>query len=221
MRLKSISKGPFIKKKFILISGWACNDDSEATPKSVLLMTTLLLTLSNIFFIPAIVLALTRRMFVQALVYFCTMLSSALYHACDQELYGYCLTRYSVLQFCDFFCSILAFWVTIIALNRTEHEYDSVLYVFGAVLIAIGVEYNRTGLLVFVLPFAIGLAYILSAWGYRSYKRRAIIIPKVGRLLLFLPGVFLGASGLILFAFVETIENYRVRSCANQKILGL
>ncbi len=101
--------------------------------------------------------------------------------------------------------------MTIIAIAHSPPEYDSLLYVFGSVLISIGVEYNRTGLLVFALPFAIGFAYVVTVWIYRSYQRGSVIIPKVGRLLIFVPGVLLGASGLILFAFVETEENYRVR----------
>jgi len=76
--------------------GWACSDDSEATPEFLLLVATLLLTLSNAFFAPAIFLACKRRMFTQAIVYLSTMIASTLYHACDQDLFGYCLTRYQV-----------------------------------------------------------------------------------------------------------------------------
>lgn len=115
-----------------------------------------------------------------------------------------------MLQFCDFFCSILAFWVTLIALAKSPPKYDSALYMLGAVVIAIGVEYNRTGLMVFVFPFALGISIPISVWSYRSIKNRSIIVPKLTSVLLFLPGVFLGGAGLVLFAFVETEDNYRV-----------
>ena len=114
------------------------------------------------------------------------------------------------MQFCDFFCSILAFWVTLIALARSPPKYDSVLYMLGAVVIAIGVEYNRTGLLVFVVPFCLGIGIPIVVWSYRSISNGRFLKPRLNAVLLFLPGVMLGAVGLILFAFVETEDNYRV-----------
>ncbi|ODM99932.1 Transmembrane protein [Orchesella cincta] len=221
---QEIHKGQFFYTACRCIGGyrgWACTDDSQATPEFILLSATLLLTLSNLFFIPAIFLALKRRMFTQGLIYSVTMISSTLYHACDQDIYGYCLTRYAVLQFCDFFCSILAFWVTLIALAKSPPKYDSSLYMLGAVVIAIGVEYNRTGLMVFVFPFALGISIPISVWSYRSIKNRSIIVPPLSNVLLFLPGVVLGAAGLVLFAFVETEDNYRYTHSAWHVIIAL
>jgi len=80
--------------------GWGCTDGSKATPEGLLLLTTLLLTLSNVFFLPAVYLALRRHLLTEALIYLATMVFSTFYHACDQDFYTYCVTKYevSVLQ---------------------------------------------------------------------------------------------------------------------------
>jgi hypothetical protein len=76
--------------------GWGCTDGSKATPESLLLLTTLLLTLSNVFFLPAVLLALRRHLLTEALIYLATMVFSTFYHACDQDFYTYCVTKYEV-----------------------------------------------------------------------------------------------------------------------------
>ncbi|XP_046406052.1 post-GPI attachment to proteins factor 6 isoform X2 [Ischnura elegans] len=75
-------------------NGWGCTDGQNAIHHSTLLLNTLLLTLSNVFFIPAIVLAIRRSMISEALVYLATMMFSMLYHACDEDFYSYCVTKY-------------------------------------------------------------------------------------------------------------------------------
>jgi len=82
------------------------------------------------------------------------------------------------------------------------------------VVIAIGTEYNRTGLMVFIIPFAMGIALPIIVWSYRSIHNRRLLLPPWTSLLLFLPGLLLGAAGLLLFAFVETQDNYRVSKTA-------
>lgn len=67
-----------------------------------------------------------------------------------------------VLQFCDFFCSILAFWVTLIAISGISPKFSSTLHMVGVVIIAVGVEYNRTGLLVFIIPVGLGVVIPVS-----------------------------------------------------------
>ena len=65
--------------------GWSCNDGSQATPDYELLLATLLLTLSNLAFLPAVVLATVRRHYTEALVYAftaCFSTVSAVFTAC-------------------------------------------------------------------------------------------------------------------------------------------
>ncbi|KDR17993.1 hypothetical protein L798_07174, partial [Zootermopsis nevadensis] len=76
--------------------GWGCTDGSMATPESLLLLTTLLLTLSNVFFLPAVFIALRRHLLTEALIYLATMVFSTFYHACDQDFYAYCVIKYEV-----------------------------------------------------------------------------------------------------------------------------
>ena len=57
-------------------TGWACTDDREAMSTSLLIASVLVLTLSNLSFIPAIVLAFHRRFYPQCMMYFLTMIFS-------------------------------------------------------------------------------------------------------------------------------------------------
>ncbi|CAG0890026.1 unnamed protein product [Darwinula stevensoni] len=196
-------------KCFAGYKGWGCIDGSEAHSSSSLLLTSLFLTLSNLAFIPAIGIALRYRLFPEALVYFSTMLFSAFYHACDQEVYGYCITKFEVLQFCDFFSSILSFWMTLVSMANLESSLSSTLHILGVMLIAFGVEYNRRGLVGFIVPCAIAtlVPIIGKLWACRRKKSCVQLEPK--NFLYLLPGVALATGGLIIFALVETEGNYQ------------
>lgn len=68
-------------------SGWGCTDDSTAQSFSRQLAAALLLTLSNLSFLPAIVVAIIRCYITEASVYIFTMFFSTVTHAvlpCDQ-----------------------------------------------------------------------------------------------------------------------------------------
>lgn len=188
--------------------GWGCTDDSQATPNWELLLSTLLLTLSNLFFLPAVILALRRRYFAEALVYAFTMVFSTFYHACDQEAYVFCLMRLSVMQFCDFYSAIFSFWVTLIAMAGLPHSLYSLLHVAGAMIVALGVEYDRTGLWVFVVPSVSAFLVMVSSWIWHCKLQQSCYPSKQYWLTSLLPGVLLAASGLICYAFFETHDNY-------------
>ncbi|XP_076352978.1 post-GPI attachment to proteins factor 6-like isoform X1 [Tachypleus tridentatus] len=189
--------------------GWGCTDDSGAVSSSLMLMKTLLLTLSNLFFIPAIVLAFRRKFYTEAILYTLTMFFSIFYHACDVDMFSYCLMKYNVLQFCDFYSAILSFWVTVVAMADLPHTLYSIAHMVGALGIALGVEYQRTGLLVFIVPMGTGTAIMLCSWGLKCYHTKGCYPMKKKWLLSLLPGIALAISGLILFAFVETEDNYK------------
>ncbi|XP_076346292.1 post-GPI attachment to proteins factor 6-like isoform X3 [Tachypleus tridentatus] len=189
--------------------GWGCTDDAHAIPDFQLLLGVLLLTLSNIFFIPAIVLSVYRHYYTEALIYFVTMFFSTFYHACDAEMYSFCIMRLSVLQFCDFYSAILAFWVTLIVMANLPVTLQSLTHMAGAVGITLGVEYDRTGLWVFLVPSGVGLIILTISWVTRCRYQRACYPRKRTWLLCLLPGVIIAVVGLVIFAFLQTDENYK------------
>ncbi|XP_071616512.1 post-GPI attachment to proteins factor 6 isoform X3 [Heliangelus exortis] len=101
--------------------GWSCTDDSKAQSIGVQNLATLLLTLSNLMFLPAIAVAVYRYYLVEASVYTYTMFFSTFYHACDQPgVAVMCIMDYDTLQYCDFLGSVVSIWVTILCMSRVK-----------------------------------------------------------------------------------------------------
>lgn len=99
--------------------GWDCTEDSQVPSSVSILAASLLLTLSNLLFIPSIYFAFRREYYTEAVIYFFAMFFSTFYHACDsgEEEFSFCLAKISVLQFCDFYCGLLAIWVSLISFS--------------------------------------------------------------------------------------------------------
>uniref|UniRef100_A0A3B5LT26 Si:dkey-84j12.1 n=1 Tax=Xiphophorus couchianus TaxID=32473 RepID=A0A3B5LT26_9TELE len=102
-------------------NGWGCTDNSEAYSYSFQLLSTLLLCLSNLMFVPPVAIAIRSHYLLEASVYIFTMFFSTFYHACDQPgIVVFCIMEYDVLQFCDFLGSLMSVWVTVIAMARLK-----------------------------------------------------------------------------------------------------
>jgi hypothetical protein len=203
--------------------GWGCSDDSRVTSLTELLIAALLLTLSNMFFIPAVVMAVRHKYYTEAFVYACTMFFSTFYHACDagEDIYSYCLMRLNVLQFCDFYSAILSLWVTLIAMSNIRRALKSVAHMSGAVGIALGTEYNRTSLWVLVVPALVGIAVMTQSWVWQCKAQRSCYPSKRYWKLYFPPGVLLVTVGLVCYSFLQTKQNYKYVHSAWHIIMAL
>ncbi|OXU28873.1 hypothetical protein TSAR_000403 [Trichomalopsis sarcophagae] len=199
--------------------GWGCTDNSNASSEFAILLTTLSLTLSNLFFIPAICMAYKRRFYTEALIYFSTMLFSSLYHACDQQFTTYCVAKFEVLQYCDFFSGILAFWVTFIAMAELPIQYESFCHMLGAIIITFGVESDKTGLISILIPIIIGMLISISSYGCYCYKMKKMIWPK--RLIQLIIGLSLAGFGILIFSLVETESNYQYVHSAWHAVIAI
>lgn len=190
--------------------GYACTDDTNANPDSLELVAVLLLTISNGFFIPAIILAFYRRFFLEGTVYTFTMFFSAIYHACDaSNLYQYCMMRYEVLSFSDFLGSYMAVWVTLMVMTRLPDRLRTIFVVMGALFLALAVDYDKHGLLLNIIPLVLGATMVFLSWGYQCRTRHQCYPTWRRYVYCLLPGVLLALAGLLLFTFFETETNYK------------
>lgn len=192
--------------------GWDCTEDSQVPSSFSILLALLLLTLSNLLFIPSIYFALRRNYYTESVIYFFAMFFSIFYHACDsgEDDYSFCLVKIGVLQFCDFYCGLLAIWVTLIAMAHVRQTLVSLLHMFGAIVLAFGTELNKQSLWVFLAPALTGLCIISVSWGLRC-RRTKKWFPARKYLAIFLPiGMVLVMVGLVCYAFLQTRQNYHI-----------
>ena len=189
--------------------GLACNDGRNALSYDTQLLHTLLLTLSNLMFIPCVILAIYRKYYTEAVVYFFVLFMSSFYHACDQPgQVIYCLIRYETLQFSDFLSSITAIFFTLIAVAKLPLAWESLLHTIGLIVVAVCVSYDRFNVWTTVIPAVVGVAIVVSQWGLKCHKRKKCYPGKKKTLFSIIPGVVCAGVGLSLYAFVETSENY-------------
>lgn len=192
--------------------GWDCTEDSQVPTSISILIASLLLTLSNLLFIPSIYFAIRRKYYTEAVIYFCAMFFSIFYHACDsgEDEYSFCLVKIGVLQFCDFYCGLLAIWVTLIAMSHIRQQFVSLLHMLGAIVLAFGTELNKQSLWVFLAPALTGICLISVSWGMRCRKTRKWF-PSKKYLTIFMPiGTVLVMTGLVCYAFLQTKQNYHI-----------
>ncbi|KAM4892269.1 post-GPI attachment to proteins factor 6 isoform 2-T2 [Sylvia borin] len=145
--------------------GWSCTDDTKAQSVGTQNLATLLLTLSNLMFLPAIAVAVYRFYLVEASVYTYTMFFSTFYHACDQPgVAVMCIMDYDTLQYCDFLGSVVSIWVTILCMARLKKIVKYVLFVLGTLLIAMSLQLDRRGVWNMMGPCLFALVIMVTAW---------------------------------------------------------
>ncbi|XP_044289309.1 post-GPI attachment to proteins factor 6 isoform X1 [Varanus komodoensis] len=191
-------------------SGWSCTDGTKGQSVGSQMLATLLLTLSNLFFLPAIAAALYHYHLVEASVYTFTMFFSTFYHACDQPgVVVLCIMDYDTVQFCDFLGSVVSIWVTILCMARVKKILKYVLCVLGTLFIALSLHLDRRGVWNMMGPCLVALIIMTTAWVYRGVNRRHCYPPSWKRWAFFLlPGISLALMAVLVYAFMETTENY-------------
>ncbi|XP_061455344.1 post-GPI attachment to proteins factor 6 isoform X2 [Rhineura floridana] len=191
-------------------SGWSCTDDSKAQSVGLQTLATLLLTLSNLLFLPAIAVALYHYHLAEASVYIFTMFFSTFYHACDQPgVAVLCIMDYDTLQFCDFLGSVVSIWVTILCMARVKKILKYVLCVLGTLVIAMSLQLDRRGVWNMLGPCFFALLIMITAWVYRGVTRHHCYPPSWKRWTFFIfPGISLALVAMVVYAFLETNENY-------------
>ncbi|KAI1280778.1 Transmembrane protein 8B [Halotydeus destructor] len=191
--------------------GWSCDDGSQVEPEEKLMFSFLLLTLSNLMFIPAVILATCKGHFAEALVYTITMVSSGLYHACDSQCdRAFCVVSPNLLQFGDFYSALLAFWVTLVSLGNLPVKLKGFLHFFGGIFIAFVVEYDRTSLWAFAIPAGVGVTIMLTGWVTQCIKHSSCYPSSKHWACSILPGLALSVGGLVVYGFFETRDNYAI-----------
>uniref|UniRef100_A0A8C6ZF73 Post-GPI attachment to proteins 6 n=1 Tax=Nothoprocta perdicaria TaxID=30464 RepID=A0A8C6ZF73_NOTPE len=191
-------------------SGWSCTDDTKAQSVSAQNLATLLLTLSNLMFLPAIMVAVYRYCLVEASVYTYTMFFSTFYHACDQPgVAVLCIMDYDTLQYCDFLGSVVSIWVTILCMSRVKKILKYVLFLLGTLFIAMSLQLDRRGVWNMMGPCLFALVIMIAAWVYHGVKRRHCYPSSWKRWVFYLlPGITLAFIAISVYAFMETNENY-------------
>ncbi|KAH0548459.1 transmembrane protein 8B [Cotesia glomerata] len=193
--------------------GFDCADDTYVLTGGSILVRLLLLTLSNLAFLASSYVAFCREYYTEAVVYVSVMFFSTFYHACEagENIMSFCITKLSVLQFCDFYNALLSIWVTLVAMASFGPRLTAFCQISGAIILALGAELDRTALWVFLLPAITGSILIGVSWGLRCRRQRNFGYPASRYRNVYLPtGLGLVSVGLICYAFLQTRRNYHI-----------
>jgi len=194
--------------------GWQgidCSDGSLMPSYSNQLFHTLFLTLSNIAFLPCILLSLFRRYYIEAFLYTALCILSTFYHACDQASnVKFCILPYDALQYGDFFYAITSMWFTLLTVANLSSETEKFFQVSGILFLSVVVSYSRFSALAFAIPFVLG--FLIACCGlWRNSKKLNSCTPASKNLLYFgLPALICAGFSVYLHTFIKTSKNYFV-----------
>lgn len=176
-----------------------------------MLASVLSLTLSNLLFSLSIYVGIIRLYYTEAMMYAFAMIFSTFYHACDApQQVAFCIIKGNILQFADFYCGIMSFWVTLLAMSIMEEKMRSTLQLGGAIMIALLTTWNMHNIAAFASPVVLGVAILLISWYMDYRKTRTMRYPR-SYYTRYLPvGILLVTLGLICYAFLQTQQNYKV-----------
>lgn len=176
-----------------------------------MLTSVLLLTLSNLLFILSIYVGIIRLYYTEAMMYAFTMVFSTFYHACDApSQVAYCIIRGNILQFGDFYCGLMSFWVTLLAMSIIGDRLRSSLQLIGAIVIALLTTWNMHSFVAFLLPVAVGVTVLLLSWILDYNKAGSLKYPKSYYTRYMPLGILLVTVGLICYGFLQTEQNYKI-----------
>jgi len=144
--------------------GYGCTDASNAISLQIHLVSVLFLTLSNLVFLLPIGLALYRRWYIEALIYFYNMFFSTFYHACDQDFYSFCIFNYDGLQLADFIGSYASFVITILSMSAIVRPWK-VFSFFVGFLACLSINlYDRFSNTAFIIFLVIAISITIGTW---------------------------------------------------------
>jgi hypothetical protein len=187
--------------------GYGCTESSSIFVLSGYVGKVLFLTMSNLLFMLPVLLALYRRWYIESLMYFYNMFFSTFYHACDQQFYSFCIFNYNGLQLADFISSYSSFIITILSMSEFPRLWKLFTYFLG-VLLCLSVNlYNRFDTVAFIVLIVLSSVFTVSTWAKVWYKTRKIF-PNKKRLLLYIPGLALGITGIVIYTSLQTTNNY-------------
>ncbi|PVD22891.1 hypothetical protein C0Q70_16150 [Pomacea canaliculata] len=192
--------------------GMTCSDATYGLSKGEQLQAVYLLTLSNLFFLPSILLALHRRFFTLAAIFTFTFFFSTFYHACDtNEVYGLCITDYDTLSFCDFLGSVLSFWALLVTMARVRESWRTLLLMCGALVVAAvqSDENERHNTVAHVILVAVAGLVLVISWGLEMRRRRSLFPSWRRYLFCLLPGSLLALTGIVVNFSVTDMSQYQ------------
>ncbi len=144
--------------------GYGCTDASNAVSLQIHLVSVLFLTLSNLVFLLPIGLALYRRWYIEALIYFYNMFFSTFYHACDQDFYSFCIFNYDGLQLADFIGSYASFVITILSMSVIVRPWK-VFSFFVGFLACLSINlYDRFSNTAFIIFLVTAICVTVGTW---------------------------------------------------------
>lgn len=191
--------------------GWDCSDDSRMDSQTDMILSVMLLTLSNILFFFSIYVAIIRLYYTEAAMYILTMIFSTFYHACDAPpQIHYCIIKGNLLQYGDFNCGLMCFWLTLLAMSLISDRTRANLQLFGAIFIALLTFWSLHSIFTFFAPVSVGIAVVLLSWFIDYRRTREFSLPRSYYRRHFPIGLGLVSFGLICYAFLQTEQNYKI-----------
>ncbi len=95
------------------------------------------------------------------------------------------------------------------AMGGMPDQAKSLLHMVGAVGVALGIEYDRSGVFTFLVPGVVGVLLLLASWISKCSSDRDCYPGFKYACCFFLPGVAVLCGGLFCFLFLERESNYQ------------